>query len=75
MGVPFYTAGPTVALSMAMETNNAMGIFHVGWALGGMLAGAGERDEARKLLTRAVEVGKQAGFPQVQEVEELLRQL
>ena len=63
------------ALSLAMETRNAEGVFHVAGTLGGVLARAGIKDEARRLLTLAVETGRQAGFPGTDEVEQALRDL
>jgi hypothetical protein len=63
------------ALSLAMETRDAMGLFHVAGTLGQVLAGTGAQNQARQLLQLAVEVGTQAGFPGVQQVEDVLRQL
>ncbi len=63
------------ALSIAMETGDAQGIFHVAKTLGSVFATMGNNDDARKLLNLAVEVGSEAGFPQVQEVEEILGRL
>ncbi|MBI2877009.1 MAG: tetratricopeptide repeat protein [Candidatus Tectomicrobia bacterium] len=63
------------ALSLAMKAQDALGIFHVAGTLGSVLAQAGNPEEARKLLTLAVEVGRQAGFPKVQELEEVLQRL
>jgi hypothetical protein len=63
------------ALTMARETQNAEGIFHTASTLGQVLASAGPSAQARQLLQLAVEVGKAAGFPAVQTVEEVLRRL
>ena len=63
------------ALSLAMETGNAAGIFHVATALGSTLAQAGEKQESRKLLELAVEVGLKLGFPQVAQVQAMLSSL
>jgi tetratricopeptide (TPR) repeat protein len=63
------------AFTIAMETRNAHGIFHTASTLGQRLAQAGALAEARKKLQLAVEVGKTAGFPNVQAVEDALRRL
>jgi hypothetical protein len=63
------------ALSLAQETADAMGLFHVASAMGQVFAQAGQHEEARKLLSLAVQVGKQAGFPQVAKLEALVRKL
>ncbi len=64
------------ALTLAMETNNALGIFHVASTLGSLLVQVqGQEEQAVGLLRLAVQVGKQAGFPEVQQVEERLRQM
>ncbi|MDM8514954.1 tetratricopeptide repeat protein [Desulfobacterales bacterium HSG16] len=63
------------AFTIAMETKNAMGLFHVGKTLGSVLAEIGNKEEAIKLLTMAVNVGKQAGFPNVDKVEEELKSI
>jgi tetratricopeptide (TPR) repeat protein len=63
------------ALALALEIQDARLLFHVASTLGQVLAQAGVQAEARNLLQMAVQVGKQAGFPQVQQVEQILRQL
>jgi hypothetical protein len=63
------------AFSIAMETQNAQGIFQTASTLGQVLASAGASAQARQLLQLAVEVGQAAGFPGVQEVEAVLRRL
>jgi len=60
------------ALSLAMETKNAMGMYNVGRYFGSLLAQLGNHEEAKKLLSMAVQVGRAAGFPNVQKVEEML---
>ena len=62
------------ALSFALETKNAQGIFHVASTLGTILARSGH-DQAQQLLQMAVDVGKQASFPEVEQVEATLSQL
>ena len=63
------------ALSLATETGNAEGTFHVAWALGSTLAQIGEKQEGRKLLELAVEVGLKVGFPEVGQVQTMLRSM
>jgi len=63
------------AFQLAMETQNAQGLFNVGKDFGNVLSITGNKEQARQLLTQAVQVGRQAGFPDVQKVEALLQQL
>ncbi len=63
------------AFQLAMETRNALGIFHVAGTLGGIFAQMGQKDQARQLLQMAVEVGRQAGLPGVEELAGQLRGL
>jgi tetratricopeptide (TPR) repeat protein len=63
------------AHTLAMETGDARELFYVAWSLGSFYADTNEKETARKLLTQASEIGKKAGFPDVQEVEALLQQL
>ena len=63
------------ALSLALDTRNAQGIFHVAGTLGTLLAQAGDKAQAAQLLTLAIDAGKQAGFPGVEELEEELRRV
>jgi tetratricopeptide (TPR) repeat protein len=63
------------AFTIAMETQNAQGIFHKASTLGQVYAQSGSLAQARQLLQLAVEVGKAAGFLEVQEVEAALHSL
>src|SRR5262249_42510566 len=63
------------ALSLALEMRNAQGIFHVARSLGILLARTGHKNQAAGLLELAVNAGKQAGFPGVEQVEAQLHQL
>ncbi len=63
------------ALSLAMETRDAMGIFHVAGQFGSLLASLGNHAEARGLLGLAVQVGKSAGLPGTGRLEERLLSL
>ena len=63
------------ALQLALETQNAQGIFHVASTLGTLFAQAGNKEDAQQLLRLAVDAGRRAEFPEVQQVEEMLRGL
>jgi tetratricopeptide (TPR) repeat protein len=63
------------ALDIALEIREARLLFHTARTLGSVLARVGARDEAKALLQMAVQVGRQAGLPGVDEVEAMLRQL
>ncbi|MDP8287900.1 MAG: tetratricopeptide repeat protein, partial [Candidatus Electryonea clarkiae] len=63
------------ALNIALEIKNAEGIFHFAQALGLRAARDGAKDQAKQLLTMALNVGRQAGFPGTDEIEEDLRKL
>jgi len=63
------------ALSLAMETKDAQGLFNVGRDFGDFLYETGNKEQGRQLLSLAIQVGRQAGFPDVHEVEALLQQL
>jgi hypothetical protein len=62
-------------LSIAMETRNAEGHFHVAGSLGLVLARLGEKEQATKLLKLAAQVGRQAGFPGTDQLEKILKSL
>jgi uncharacterized iron-regulated protein len=63
------------ALDLAMKTQNAAGLFHVGRDLGGLMAQTGKTDAAKQILTLAVQSGKAAGFPGVDQIEKTLASL
>ena len=65
----------TTAYQLAMETKDAMGIYHVGKALGHQMAKQGMKKEGVHLLKQSLEIGKAAGFPDVGVIEEILREL
>lgn len=65
----------TEAYTLAMELGEALILFRTAAVLGKVRAQAGALAEARHFLSQAVEVGKAAGFPEVQKVEEALRRL
>ena len=53
------------ALQLAVETQNAQGIFEVAGTLGTLFARAGNKEQAEQLLRLAIKAGRQAGFPEV----------
>ncbi len=63
------------ALQLALETKEAMGIFHVGRDFGWFLAQTGNPGEGKKLLGMALQVGRASGIPGAEEIENLLRKL
>ena len=63
------------ALQLAVETGNAQGIFHVAGTLGRLLAQSGGGQQAASLLQMAIDAGRQAGFPGVEEYETILQSL
>jgi uncharacterized protein HemY len=63
------------ALQLALDTQNAQGLFHVAGMLGTLFAQAGNKERAEHLLRLAINAGRQAGFPDVQQREETLRGL
>lgn len=62
-------------LTLSIETGDAKRLFHAAWSLGSFYAETNEKETARELLTQAVDIGKKAGFADVEKVEELLRGL
>jgi tetratricopeptide (TPR) repeat protein len=63
------------AHALARETQDAQGLFYTAGTLGQALALGGAASEARPFLQLAVEVGKAAGFADIQNVEAVLRRL
>jgi tetratricopeptide (TPR) repeat protein len=63
------------AFDIAIEIRDARLLFHTAQVLGKVFAQAGAKDKAKPLLQMAVQVGTQAGFPGVDEIEAVLRQL
>ena len=63
------------ALALAQETGDALGLFHVAGAMGQLLAQAGQPEPARKLLGLAIQVGRSAGLPGVERLEQALGKL
>jgi hypothetical protein len=65
----------TAAYNIAIEINDAMGIYHVGRDLGKVLCQRGQKEEGIEMLKRSLAIGKAAGFPNVGQVEEMLREV
>jgi len=63
------------ALNIALEIRDAQGIFYAAGALGVRAAYAGANEPAKQYLTMALNVGRQAGFPETEKIEEELRKL
>jgi hypothetical protein len=63
------------ALALAQETGNAEGLFHVAGAMGRVLAQAGQQEPARELPGLAIQVGRSAGLPGVERLEQALGKL
>ena len=63
------------ALDLATKTGNAMGIFHVAKDFGYLMAQLENTKSAAQLLAMAVQVGKAAGLPGVDQIEAKLNSL
>ncbi len=63
------------AYQLATETKNAMGLFHVGQRWGQMLYAIGKKEEGLQIMKTSCAIGKQAGFPDVDSVADLIKQL
>ncbi len=63
------------ALNLAMETRNAMGIYNVARGFGNFIVQMGEKEQGRQLLNLALQTGRQAGFPDVEKVAQMLAEL
>jgi len=60
------------SLKLAQETNIAEGIFHTAGTLGRNFLQTGQQEQGRHLLELSISVEKQAGFPGVDALENLL---
>jgi hypothetical protein len=68
-----YLEYETEAYRLALETNDAMGLYQVGKVLGDTLCRMGNKKEGLKILMTCIQIGRQANFPDVHEVEERLK--
>jgi hypothetical protein len=57
------------------EINHAMLVYSVGRDLGDELCRIGQKDQGIEMLKRSLAIGKAAGFPDVGQVEEMLRRV
>jgi tetratricopeptide (TPR) repeat protein len=64
----------TAAYRIATEINDAMLVYSVGRDLGNVLCKLGQEEEGIEMLKRSLAIGKAAGFPDVGEVEEMLKE-
>lgn len=63
------------AYHLALEINDAMGLFQVGQVLGQLLADRGQEKEGMVILRRAYEIGQAAGLPGTEEIKSSLDRL
>ncbi len=64
----------TTAYKIAMETKDAMGLYQVGKLLGRVLYQMGKKKEGTEILKQSLSIGKAAKFPDVGEIEEILKE-
>ncbi len=60
------------AYQLAVEIEDAMGLFEIGQVFGQLLIGAGQKEEGIKILRRSYEIGKSGGLPGTEAIKELL---
>ena len=70
-----YLAYETEAYQIATAINDAMSMYNVGRDLGFLLAQAGDEEQGLALLYRSLKIGQSAGFPDVVEVEEYIKEI
>ena len=63
------------AYSLSVETQDAMGLFHVGQHYGQIVCGMGKKDEGIKILKTSYQIGKEAGFPNIENLSDMIEQL
>lgn len=63
------------AYQLAAETRDALGLFHVGQHYGQILHAMGKKEEGLRTIKTSYTVGKQAGFPDIDHIAELIKQL
>ncbi|MCK5056403.1 MAG: tetratricopeptide repeat protein, partial [Candidatus Aminicenantes bacterium] len=66
------------ALRLALEINDAMGVYTIGKNFGAFLTQSGAKEAVEMgvtMLERSLQIGKKAGFPDVGQIEEILRQV
>jgi tetratricopeptide (TPR) repeat protein len=65
----------TEAYNIAVEINDRKLIYNVGKHLGAMIYKSGYKEDGAKLLKNSYNIGKQSGYPDVGEIEEILRKI
>ena len=65
----------TEAYNVAVEINDRLLIYNVGKHLGAMIYKSGYKEDGIKLLKHSYNIGKQSGYQDVGEVEEILRKI
>ncbi len=63
------------AYKLAHETNDAMGLFHVGQRYGLILFAIKKKEEALRVLQRSYDTGKQAGFPDADNILQIIEKI
>ena len=61
------------AYRLALETNEAMGLFNVGRDFGALLVQLGKKEIGIKMLRRSYRIAKEAGLPDADLLAELIR--
>ncbi len=65
----------TTAYRIALKINDAMGIYSVGRDLGDQLIKTGNKKEGLEMMQRSIAIGRAAGFPDVGQLEALVREI
>jgi tetratricopeptide (TPR) repeat protein len=63
------------AYQLALETQDAMGLFQVGQVFGQLLFGSGQKKEGIAMVRRAYDIGKQNGLQGTEEIKALLKKM
>nr|NIR50048.1 tetratricopeptide repeat protein [candidate division KSB1 bacterium]NIV68837.1 hypothetical protein [Phycisphaerae bacterium]NIR68679.1 tetratricopeptide repeat protein [candidate division KSB1 bacterium]NIS25498.1 tetratricopeptide repeat protein [candidate division KSB1 bacterium]NIT72387.1 tetratricopeptide repeat protein [candidate division KSB1 bacterium] len=68
-----YLQQEIAAYELAKETTDANGLYRIGWELGTFLCEVGEQEQGLPLLQTSLRIGRQAGFPDVADLEALIK--
>ena len=60
------------AYELALQTQNALGLFHVGRDFGNLLCQAGQKEQGLQLLHQSLAIARQAGIPGTDHVQSLI---
>ena len=63
------------AYALAQETNNATGLFHAGQRYGQIVHAMSKKEEGLTILKTAYQIGVKAGFPNLEHLENIIKQL